>query len=82
MVIRECNKLAQKGVQDKARLGRKGNSLGIVQEIEIGPSTKKSVIENKTHKILQHFEIQRDHLILAGRPDLVLINNSKKKKKI
>ena len=34
----------------------------------------KSVLEDKTHKILFYFEIQTDHLISARRPDLALIN--------
>ena len=32
-----------------------------------------SVLENDTHKLLRDFEIQMDHLILARRPDLILI---------
>ena len=32
-------------------------------------------LENETHKILLYFETKTDHLILAGRPDLVMINN-------
>ena len=37
----------------------------------------ESVLLNKMHKILSDFEIQMDHLILARRPDLVLINKKK-----
>ena len=33
-----------------------------------------SVLENETHKIPWDFKIQMDHLILARRPDLVIIN--------
>ena len=39
----------------------------------------ESVLENEIHKILWDFEIQTDHLILARRPDLQLINKKKKK---
>ena len=39
------------------------------------------VLENATHKLLWDFNIQTDHLILARRPDLVIINKKKKKKK-
>ena len=35
----------------------------------------KSILENQIHELLRDFEIQTDHLILAGRPDLVMINN-------
>ena len=36
---------------------------------------------NETHKILWEFELQTDHLISARRPDLVIVNINKKKKK-
>ena len=38
------------------------------------------ILENDTHKLLD-FDIQTDHLILARRPDLIIINKKKKKKK-
>ena len=34
--------------------------------------------ENETHKLLCDFEIQTDHLISAGRPDLIWINKKEK----
>ena len=39
------------------------------------------VLENATHKLLWDFNIQTDHLIQARRPDLIIINNKKKKRK-
>ena len=33
-----------------------------------------TVLENDTHKLLWDFDIQTDHLILARRPDLIIIN--------
>ena len=39
----------------------------------------ESVLKNETHKLLWDFEIQTDHLISTRRPDLVIINNKKKK---
>ena len=36
------------------------------------------VLENDTHVLLWDFDIQTDHLILARRPDLIIINNKKK----
>ena len=36
------------------------------------------VLENDTHKLLWDFDIQMDHLILARRPDLIIINKKKK----
>ena len=38
------------------------------------------VLENDTHKLLWDFDIQTDNLILARRPDLIIINKMKKKK--
>ena len=37
-----------------------------------------SVLENETHKLLRDFEIKTDHLILARRPDFIIINKEKK----
>ncbi len=36
------------------------------------------VLENDTHKLLSDFDIQTDHLILARRPDLIIINKKKR----
>ena len=37
------------------------------------------VLENDTNKLLWDFNIQTDHLIQARRPNLIIINNKKKK---
>ena len=37
----------------------------------------ESVMENEMHKILWDFETQTDHLILARRPDQVIVNKKK-----
>ena len=37
-------------------------------------------LENGTHKLLLGFDVQTDHLIAARRPDLMIINQKKKKK--
>ncbi len=39
------------------------------------------LLENNTHKLLWDFDIQTDHLISARRPDLIIVNNKKQKKK-
>ena len=39
-----------------------------------------TVLENDTHKLLWDFNIQKDHLIPARRPDLIIINKTKKKR--
>ena len=40
------------------------------------------VLENDTHKLQWDFDIHTDHLILARRADLMIINKKKKKKRI
>ena len=35
------------------------------------------VLENNTHKLQRDYDIHTDHLISAGRPDLIKINNKK-----
>ena len=37
------------------------------------------VLENDTHKLLWDFDIQRDPLIKAKRPDLIITNKKKKR---
>ena len=39
------------------------------------------VLENNTHKLLWDFDLQMYHVMLARRPDLIIINKKKKKKK-
>ncbi len=39
------------------------------------------VLENNTHKLLWDFDIHTDHLIPARRPDLIIINKKKQKKR-
>ena len=41
----------------------------------------ESVLQNETHKILRDLKIQTAHLILARRPDLVMIKKKKKKRR-
>ena len=38
------------------------------------------VRENDSHKLLWDFNIQTDHLIPARRPDLIIINQKKRKR--
>ena len=39
------------------------------------------VQENDTHNLLSDFDIETDHLILARRPALIVLNTKKKKKR-
>ena len=38
-----------------------------------------AVLENYTHKLLWDVDIQTDHLILARRPDLIIIKKEKER---
>ena len=38
------------------------------------------VLENATHKLLWDFNMQTDHLILARRPDLIIMKKKEKKR--
>ena len=38
-----------------------------------------TILENNTNKLLWEFNIHSDHLISARRPDLIIINNKKKR---
>ena len=54
-----------------------------MQDIEIDYTTKwymhnpKSFQEYEMHKILWHYEVQMDHLILVRRPEEVIINKKR-----
>ena len=37
------------------------------------------VLEKGTHKLFRDLDVQTDHLISARRPDLIIINNNKKR---
>ena len=39
------------------------------------------VLGNETQKLIWDFDVQTDHLILARRPDLIMIKKKKKEKK-
>ena len=38
----------------------------------------ESVLENETHKVVWDFEIQANHLILARKPDQVIVNQKER----
>ena len=79
--ISGCSKLAQK--ECKARHDWVGKVI-TCKKLKFDHATKwymhnpAPVLENDTHKLLWDFDIQTDHLILARRPDLIIINKKKK----
>ena len=80
-IISECGKLAQR--ECKARHDWVGKVIHweICKKLKFHHTNKwymhnpAPVLENTTHKLLWDFNIQTDHLILARRPDLIIINN-------
>ena len=84
-IISECRKLAQK--KYKARYDWVGKVIiwEMCRKFQFDHTNKwymhkpAPVLENDTHKLLWDFNIQTDHLILARRPDLIIINKKKKR---
>ena len=83
-IISECNKLAQKDYTIRHSWVGKVIHSEMYKKFKLDPTNKwymgnpASVVENDTHKLLWNFDVQTDHLILARRPDLVLINKKKR----
>ena len=75
-IISECCKLAQK--EYKTRHNKK-----LCKKFKFDYTNKwymhnsESFQENEAHKFLWDFEMQTDHLILARRPDLLIVNEKK-----
>ena len=85
-ILSECSKLTQK--EYKARHGWVGKVIHweMCKKFKFDHTNKwymhnpAPALENATHKILRDFNIQTDHLIPARRPDIIIINNKKKKR--
>ena len=82
-IISECSKLAQKEYKARHDLVSKVIHREMCKKFKFDYTNKwymhnpASVLENDTHKLLWDFNIQTDHLILARRPDLIIINKKK-----
>ena len=78
-----CSKLAQKEYKTRHDWVGKGIHWEMCKKLKLDHTNKlymhnpASVLENDTHKLLWDFSIHTDHLILAKRPDLTIINNKK-----
>ena len=83
-IISECSKLAQK--EYKARHNWVGTMIHweMCRKFQFDHPNKwymlnpAPLLENDSHKLLWYFGIQTDHLILARRPDLIIINKKKR----
>ena len=83
-IISECSKLAQKEYKARHDLVGKVIHWEMCMKIQFDHTNKwymhnpAPVIENDSHKLLWDFNIQTDHLIPARRPDLIIINKTKR----
>ena len=83
-IISECSKLAQK--EYKSRLDWVGKVIHWEMckkfKFDLTNNWYKHntalVQENDVHKLLRDFDIHTDHLILARRPDLIIIKKEKR----
>ena len=84
-IINECSKLAQKEYKTRHDLVSKVIHWELCKKFKFDHTNKwyihkpASVLENDTHKLLWDFDIQTDHLIMARRPDLIIIKKKKKR---
>ena len=87
-VISECNKLAQKEYKTRHEWVSKVIYWEMCKKFKFNHTNKwymhkpACVLENDIHKFVWDFDIQTDHTISARRPDLILINNNKKKREL
>ena len=85
-IISECSKLALKEYKARNDWVDKVIHWEMCKKFKFDHTNKwymhnpAPVLENDTHKLLWVFDTQTDHLISARRPDLIIINNNKKRK--
>ena len=83
-IISECSKLALKEYKTRHNWVGKVIHWEVCKKFKFDHTNKwymhnpAPVQENDTHKLLWDFDIQTDHLISTGRPDLKIINKKKK----
>ena len=84
-IISECSKLAQKEYKTRHDWVSKEIHCKLCKKLKFNQTNKwymhnpESVLENETHKFPWDFEIRTDHQISARRPDIIIINNKKKR---
>ena len=79
-LISECSILAQREYKTRHDLVGKKFKFDYTNKRHM--HNPAAGLENDTHKLLRDFDIQMDHLILARRPDLVVIDKKKKKREL
>ena len=74
-IISECSKLAQKEYKTRHDWVGKVIHWQMCKKFKFDHTNNPaSILENDTHKLLWDVVIQMDHLILARRPGLIVIN--------
>ena len=82
-IISECSKLAQKEYKTRHDWVGKVIHWETFKKFRFDHTNKwymhnpAPVLENVTHKLLWEFDTHTDHLILARRPDLIIINKKR-----
>ena len=82
-IICECSKLAQKEYKTRHDWVGKVIHWEMCKKFTFDQTNKwfmhnpAPVLENDTHKLLWDFNIHKDHLISARRPDLIIINKQR-----
>ena len=82
-IISECSELAQKEYKTRHDWVGKVIHWEMCKKFKFDHTNKwymhnpAPVLENDTHKLLWDFDIHTDHLILARRPDLIIITKKK-----
>ena len=75
-IISECSKLAQKEYKTKnnwvihCEMYKEFKFVNMNKWYMHSPAP---ILENDTHQLPWDFDVQKDHLISAGRPDLIII---------
>ena len=83
-IISECSKVAQKEYKTRHDWVGKVIHREMCKKFKFDHTNKwymqnlAHVLQNDTHKLLWDFNIQTDHLILARRSDLIIINRRKR----
>ena len=79
-IISECSKLAQKEYKTRHDWVGKVIHWEMCKKFKFDHTSKwymhspAPVLQNNTQKLLWDFDMHTDHLILARRPDLIIIN--------
>ena len=87
IIISQCSKLAQKKYKTKHDWVGKVIRWEMPKKFKFDHTNKwymhnlAAVLENDSYKLQWEFDIHTDHIISTRRPDLIIINKKRKRKK-